>query len=234
MNYQNLYNNIVKNAKERTKDLEKYVIENKIHYKSLPYQARYIKEQLIEKCGYKAIECHHITPKSDGGKDDLENIVFFTPKEHVIAHHVLYKAFPTNKHFLAWHYLTMTDRKKQNLKNRLTPKQYEELSIKNREISLGRKVEEKTRKKLSILNSGENNAMWGKHWYNNGKVSVACFENEIPEGFVLGRINVIPKEHHFTTNGFHFYNNGVKNIMVKEGSEVPQGFVKGMKNKRKR
>lgn len=37
-------------------------------------------------------EKHHIWPTSIGGKDVDENIVFLTPKEHYIAHWLLYKS----------------------------------------------------------------------------------------------------------------------------------------------
>ena len=30
----------------------------------------------------------------------------------------------------------------------------------------------------------------GQHWYNNGKISILCFEDQIPDGYVKGRINV--------------------------------------------
>jgi hypothetical protein len=30
-------------------------------------------------------------------------------------------------------------------------------------------------------------AQKGKHWYTNGQISVSCFPNEIPDGFVRGR-----------------------------------------------
>lgn len=36
-------------------------------------------------------EGHHILPRSFGGPDDLENIVYLTAREHIIVHHLTYK-----------------------------------------------------------------------------------------------------------------------------------------------
>jgi len=42
------------------------------------------------------MEKHHIIPKSEGGGDTNDNLVYLTPKEHFIAHKLLYKIEPTN------------------------------------------------------------------------------------------------------------------------------------------
>lgn len=42
------------------------------------------------------------------------------------------------------------------------------------------------REKLKLLNSGENNPSFGKHWYNNGIECVLAYV--CPEGFVSGRL----------------------------------------------
>ena len=39
-------------------------------------------------------EKHHIIPRGLDGPDISPNIVYLTPKEHVIAHHLLAKAYP--------------------------------------------------------------------------------------------------------------------------------------------
>jgi hypothetical protein len=38
-------------------------------------------------------EGHHVTPKSMGGSDENENIVYLTAKEHYIAHFLLWKLY---------------------------------------------------------------------------------------------------------------------------------------------
>ena len=233
MNYQKMYDNLVQNAKKRSKEIEQIVKNKKIRYNHPISQARYIKTWLIDNTDYKAIDVHHIIPKCDGGNDMLDNFVFFTPKEHVIAHHLLYKAQPTNKHFLAWHYLINTDRRNLNYKKQLTPKQYEELTIKNREIIHNRIVKQETREKLRKRSTGKNNGMYNKHWYTNGKINIVCNENEIPDGFYKGRLDVVPKNKKYSTIGYKWYNNGIINKMFKDNEIIPEEFIAGMLDKRK-
>lgn len=47
--------------------------------------------------GYK--EKHHIVPKSLGGLDNKDNLIYLTPREHLLAHYILAKAFGGNQWF---------------------------------------------------------------------------------------------------------------------------------------
>lgn len=38
---------------------------------------------------------HHIIPRGLGGPDNITNLIYLTPKEHMLAHHLLAKAYPT-------------------------------------------------------------------------------------------------------------------------------------------
>lgn len=42
-------------------------------------------------------EKHHIVPRGLNGPDIAANIIYLTPKEHVVAHHLLAKAYPTEE-----------------------------------------------------------------------------------------------------------------------------------------
>lgn len=42
-------------------------------------------------------EKHHIVPRGLGGPDIPANIIYLTPKEHVVAHHLLAKAYPNEE-----------------------------------------------------------------------------------------------------------------------------------------
>lgn len=42
------------------------------------------------------MEKHHIIPKSEGGDNTFDNLVYLTPKEHFIVHKLLYKIQPEN------------------------------------------------------------------------------------------------------------------------------------------
>ena len=44
----------------------------------------------------QGFEDHHIIPKAFGGLDDASNIARLTPREHWIAHRLLYKMHPTD------------------------------------------------------------------------------------------------------------------------------------------
>lgn len=49
------------------------------------------------------IEKHHILPKSMGGSNSKSNIVFFTPKEHYVSHHLLWKIYRNKEmHYAFW------------------------------------------------------------------------------------------------------------------------------------
>ena len=52
--------------------------------------------------------------------------------------------------------------------------------------TVGRKLSKESKLKISRSHIGENNANYGKRWYNNGIQSVMAFE--CPEGYVLGRL----------------------------------------------
>ena len=72
--------------------------------------------------------------------------------------------------------ISETNKGNQNHKGK---RHTEDAKKKMSESKKGHKVSEETRKKISETNRG-------KHWYNNGEVSVTA--NECPEGFVKGRI----------------------------------------------
>ena len=69
MNYQNIYNNLIINAKS----------EYRIKYNGTYY------------------EKHHILPKCLGGDNSFNNLVLLTAKEHYIAHKLLILIYPKNK-----------------------------------------------------------------------------------------------------------------------------------------
>lgn len=65
----------------------------------------------------------------------------------------------------------------------------EESKRKISEKQKGKLISKETLRKLSESHKGQtawNKGLKGKHWYNNGEVSVQCFE--CPDGFVKGRI----------------------------------------------
>ena len=45
---------------------------------------------------YVYYEWHHVVPKCMGGKDDFDNLVLLTAREHYLAHYLLTKIYPKN------------------------------------------------------------------------------------------------------------------------------------------
>lgn len=69
MNYFKIYNSLVDKARSRGLDR-----------KSVDYYT----------------EIHHIVPRSMGGSNDSDNLVMFNAREHILAHVLLWKAYPNN------------------------------------------------------------------------------------------------------------------------------------------
>jgi len=59
------------------------------HYNNLVEKA---KKRILKKGEY--FEKHHIVPKSEGGSNELVNLVKLTAREHFLAHWLLYRADP--------------------------------------------------------------------------------------------------------------------------------------------
>lgn len=70
MNYKNIHDSIISNAKSQNR--------NKLH-------GNY--------------ENHHIIMTSVGGEDSIENTVLLTPKEHFIVHYLLWKMHPNDRKY---------------------------------------------------------------------------------------------------------------------------------------
>lgn len=94
---------------------------------------------------YKYTEKHHIIPKSLGGNNSKLNIVEMPCKAHLLAHEMLFKAFPSRATSLA--YRMMCDMHTSNTTNRVKP------SL--RQLT-------KAREAMVEHNSGKNHPMYGK------------------------------------------------------------------------
>lgn len=88
----------------------------------------------------------------------------------------------------------------------------------------------KNKKCPNLAKIKEDNGMYGKHWYNNGKISIIA--ETCPEDFVEGHLfkideNIEEKRKEKiakNSTGRHWYNNGKINKFC---YECPEGFVKG-------
>jgi hypothetical protein len=103
MNYQNIYNQIIENAKSRGLDKKK-----------------------LE--GY--FEKHHIIPRCINGTDDKDNLVLLTGREHYLCHHLLWKTNKDHKGlFLAYYRFTHNNYIDGRYHPKLTSKEYELLKL---------------------------------------------------------------------------------------------------------
>ena len=97
MNYKNIYKNLIERAKNRMLDDNEYV------------------------------ERHHIVPKCLGGNNSKNNIVKLYPKEHYIAHLLLYRIHP-NHQGLAYSFWMMCNGNRKNKREyKVSGRLYEEI-----------------------------------------------------------------------------------------------------------
>lgn len=65
--------------------------------------AHRVENRLTKKDCY--VECHHVIPKSEGGKNTKDNLVNLTAREHYIAHLLLAKIYDDSKMYAAVVYM---------------------------------------------------------------------------------------------------------------------------------
>ena len=147
MNYTKIYDNLIFKAKNRILSSEIYS------------------------------EKHHILPKCLGGKNNIENIVILTAREHFIAHKLLKKIYP-NYRKLAFAFFMMNVSSKNH--KRITGKKYEIL-----------------KKNLSELSKGSNNPMYGKTHTLEAREKIA--KSKIGKGLYGNQNGMYGKSHTLET-----------------------------------
>ncbi len=126
----------------------------------MDYQKHY--EQLIAKHGSQDkpegySERHHIVPKSMGGSNDDDNLVYLSAKAHFVAHHLLWRWHRNSSMAYAFHMMCVGQ---QKLFYKPSASAYHEaksaMAEEVRKRMSGRVVSKVTRDKLSAANSGKN------------------------------------------------------------------------------
>ena len=92
-------------------------------------------------------EKHHIVPKSMGGTDDKSNLIALTPRQHYIAHWMLWKAY-SGKMAQAFHFMNIHPKYKK-LNGRLYEKLRTEAIEYVRKTNKGRKISKEERLLMS-------------------------------------------------------------------------------------
>ena len=140
------------------------------------YQRIY--DQLISKSKSRIVESytenHHIIPRCMGGKDDEDNLVRLTAREHFLAHQLLFKIHKTSKLAHAWFsMLRYSDGQERSFNSR----QYDLARNAHSEVMkqdmmgtgnhfYGRKHSDETKRKIGNANRGkyrrseENHSRW--------------------------------------------------------------------------
>lgn len=146
----------------------------------------------------KNLENHHIFPKSFGGSDKKENLVYLHPKEHFIIHHLLWKAFPDTG--MTYAFFKMNHCKKH--KNKITCKVYEQ--IKNDHCKRTSQQMLARRKGRIII--------------NNGKIQKKIFPEDLEiyyeKGFSEGVLPESVKKNSLSKKDKIYVNDGIINKLV--------------------
>jgi hypothetical protein len=87
---------------------------------------------------------------------------------------------------------------------------------------------EKTKRGLSKSLKDVNGTL-GRIWVNNGTINKCVYPNQIPEGFILGKIVNTTKTNN-SVYGLKLYNNGSISKYFQEGTEPPGWSVGRLKN----
>lgn len=180
----------------------------------------------------RGFHTHHIYPKSLAKKDNIDdfdsewNLIELTPREHFIAHLVLWKAYKS-KMTQAFYYMSLN--KQYDCK--LTSKQFERLDREKRLYCGGI-----TRGTIFITNGNINKRIDSKVcipkgfkkgltksidlsntiWVNDGSNSKQVKPDEVPGGWNIGM-----------AGDRQWINNGVENKYILTTEEIPKGFSKG-------
>jgi hypothetical protein len=122
------------------------------HYYSLIFTRKLLNRKKEKTVYY---EKHHILPKSCGGTNEEENLVFLTFKEHFIAHVLLTKMYEGELKRKMCYALWRMSNISKNHKRILSSSQYKICKEAERKAKENHIVTEITRKKISVGNTGK-------------------------------------------------------------------------------
>jgi hypothetical protein len=165
------------------------------HYNLLIEKA---KARKVEKGIY--VEKHHIIPRSEGGSNDNDNIVELYPREHFVAHWLLYREDPTVARSFAFNMMSCNRRGTYKASSRAYAEGVEAAAKANTENFTGRKAITKDGKMKYVKEyeldfyyelgwtKGKSAHLHNKSrfWSNDGEHE--CFATELQEGWIRGRL----------------------------------------------
>lgn len=166
------------------------------HYNLLVEKAR---NRVVGKNIYT--EKHHIIPRSEGGTDDERNIVELYPREHFIAHWLLYRDNPESiSRSFAFNMMSCDRRGTYKPSSRAYAEGVEAAAKANRKNFTGRKAIGKDGKMKYVWpheldyylelgwkqNPRKGKLNSGRFWSNNGIEE--CFSSTLQSGWIKGRL----------------------------------------------
>ena len=131
------------------------------------YYNRYIKfiNHFINNPNPKTIkiERHHIVPRSMGGTNDKDNLINLTPRQHLIAHWMLWKAYQTYQMTKAFSMMVVGPEWLGRSPTMISGRIYERVKLQARELYSGENhpYYNKKRPDHSAKMSGDGNPMYG-------------------------------------------------------------------------
>jgi DNA-binding CsgD family transcriptional regulator len=146
----------------------------------MDYKRHYDKliETRIDRKWQIGLEIHHMVPKSMGGSNNKENLVNLTPREHFLAHWLLWKIHRNRQMSMA--FFSMCQYRKGERKNfKISSRSYEEARLSR--IITG--ISEETKEKMSKAKKGKiyslktrekmSLAKIGKEPWNKGLIGIS-------------------------------------------------------------
>ena len=97
------------------------------------------------------VERHHIIPRSEGGKDEPDNLVNLTAREHYVAHHLLAHIYDDQKMWCALNMMSHSCNSQLHIPSSV----YQLLKEKLSEKYKGRVFTEEWRRKISLAKKGK-------------------------------------------------------------------------------
>lgn len=136
-------------------------------------------------------EKHHIVPRSIGGQDDPENLVFLTAREHFVCHLLLTKMTTglakRSMAYAAWRMTMLDGRSRYVPSSKIYEYMKKNLSICYKGVKKksvwwkDKKHTPATLEKQSMKKRGENNPMWGRQQTAAARQSIKEKQQGIPK-----------------------------------------------------
>jgi hypothetical protein len=197
----------------------------------------------------KIVECHHIIPKSMSGSDDSDNLIKLTPREHFIAHLILWKAFRNKQtNFALWSMqmkqrdFKMNSKIYQTLKEEQQHLQSERMKTENpmykkeccEKISTykkGKTLSQQTKQKMSesrkgIKKSEETKVKMSQSAKGKKKSDIHKLNLSKNHANISGSKNPMFGRSAVKEKNLKWYNDGNINKFIPEGTQ-PKGWVRG-------